>query len=72
MGLARRPSLVAMGSHVGQSRSVGPYRYPARPFVIHVIDEGGAKVVANVLVDRLVEGRHCLKVPAGWKCPDFG
>ncbi len=43
-----------------------------RPFVIYVIEEGGAKVVANVLVDRLVEGRHCLKVPAGWKCPDFG
>ena len=43
-----------------------------RPFVIYVIDEGGAKVVANVLVDHLVEGRHCLRVAAGWKCPDFG
>jgi hypothetical protein len=43
-----------------------------RPFVIYVIEEGGAKVVANVLVDHLVEGRHCLKVAAGWKCPDFG
>lgn len=43
-----------------------------RPFVIYVIEEGGAKVVANVLVDRLVEGRHCLKVPGGWQCPDFG
>jgi hypothetical protein len=42
------------------------------PFVIYVIEEGGAKVVANVLVDRLVEGRHCLRVAAGWKCPDFG
>ena len=42
-----------------------------RPFVIYVIEEGGAQVVANVLVDRLVEGRHCLKVAAGWKCPDF-
>jgi hypothetical protein len=29
-------------------------------------------VVANVLVDRLVEGRHCFKVPTGWKCPESG
>jgi hypothetical protein len=43
-----------------------------RPFVIYVIEEDGAKVVANVLVDRLVEGRHCMKVPTGWRCPDFG
>jgi hypothetical protein len=43
-----------------------------RPFVIYVIEEGDAKVVANVLVDRLVEGRHCIKVPTGWRCPDFG
>jgi hypothetical protein len=43
-----------------------------RPFVIYVIEEGGTKVVANVLVDRLVEGRHCIKVPTGWRCPDFG
>jgi hypothetical protein len=43
-----------------------------RPFVIYVIEEGGARVVANVLVDMFVEGRHCLKVAAGWKCPDFG
>lgn len=43
-----------------------------RPFVIYVIEEGGARVVANVLVDLFVEGRHCLKVAAGWKCPDFG
>lgn len=42
-----------------------------RPFVIYVIEESGAKVVANVLVDRLVEGRHCLREAAGWKCPDF-
>jgi hypothetical protein len=42
-----------------------------RPFVIYVIEEGGARVVANVLVDRLVENRHCRKVPGGWKCPDF-
>lgn len=42
------------------------------PFVIYVIEEGSAKVVANVLVDRLVEGRHCLRVAVGWKCPDFG
>jgi hypothetical protein len=43
-----------------------------RPFVIYVIEEGAAKVVANVLVDRFVEGRHCLRVAAGWKCPNFG
>ena len=43
-----------------------------RPFVIYVIEEGGAKVVANVLVDRFVEGRHCARVAQGWKCPDFG
>jgi hypothetical protein len=42
-----------------------------RPFVIYVIEEGGAKVIANVLVDHLVENRHCVRVPAGWKCPDF-
>jgi hypothetical protein len=43
-----------------------------RPFVIYVVEEGGARVVANVLVDLFVEGRHCLKEAAGWKCPDFG
>jgi hypothetical protein len=37
------------------------------PFVIYVIEEGGAKVVANALINRLVEGRHCIKVPTGWK-----
>jgi len=42
-----------------------------RPFVIYVIEEDGAKVVANVLVDRLVEGRHCIRTGTGWKCPDF-
>jgi hypothetical protein len=42
-----------------------------RPFVIYVIEEGGAMVVANVLVDRFVEGRHCAKVSSGWQCPDF-
>ena len=42
-----------------------------RPFVIYVVDEGGAKVVANVLVDHLVENRHCLRVATGWQCPDF-
>jgi hypothetical protein len=43
-----------------------------RPFVIYVIEEEGAKVVANVLVDRVVEGRHCLKVAGGWRrCLDF-
>lgn len=43
-----------------------------RPFVIYVIEEGGTKVVANVLVDMFVEDRHCLKVPTGWQCPNFG
>ena len=43
-----------------------------RPFVIYVIEEDGAKVVANVLVDHLVEGRHCMRAATGWKCPDFG
>jgi hypothetical protein len=42
-----------------------------RPFVIYVIEEGGAKVVANVLVDRFVEHRHCARVSGGWQCPDF-
>jgi hypothetical protein len=42
-----------------------------RPFVIYVIEEESAKVVANVLVDRVVEGRHCLNVAGGWRCPDF-
>lgn len=42
-----------------------------RPFVIYVVEEDGAKVVANVLVDRLVEGRHCVRVDGGWQCPDF-
>ena len=41
------------------------------PFVIYVIEEGSRKVVANVLVDHFVEGRHCAQVDAGWKCPDF-
>src|SRR5438034_7769595 len=31
------------------------------PFVVYAIGVGGAKVVANVLVDRLVGGRHCLR-----------
>jgi hypothetical protein len=42
-----------------------------RPFVIYVVEEGGAKVVANVLVDRLVEGRHCIQTGAAWQCPNF-
>ena len=42
-----------------------------RPFVIYVIEEGGARVVANVLVDHFVESRHCARVAARWKCPDF-
>jgi hypothetical protein len=42
-----------------------------RPFVIYVIEENGAKVIADVLVDSFVEGRHCARVADGWKCPDF-
>jgi hypothetical protein len=42
-----------------------------RPFVIYVVEEAGAKVVANVLVDHLVENRHCVRDGQGWKCPDF-
>jgi hypothetical protein len=42
-----------------------------RPFVIYVIEEGGTKVVATVLVDHFVEGRHCARAGGGWKCPDF-
>jgi hypothetical protein len=42
-----------------------------RPFVIYVIGESGAKVIANVLVDNFVEGRHCARVADGWRCPDF-
>ena len=42
-----------------------------RPFVIYVIEDGGAKVVANVLVNHLVDDRHCIRVASGWKCPDF-
>ena len=42
-----------------------------RPFVIYVVEEDGAQVVANVLVDRLVEGRHCIRTGPSWKCPDF-
>ena len=42
-----------------------------RPFVIYVIEEGGAKVVANVLVDHFVADRHCARVSGGWQCPDF-
>ena len=29
-----------------------------RPFVLYVVQENGAPVVANLLVDRFVEGRH--------------
>jgi hypothetical protein len=46
---------------------VGQYR----PFVIFVVEEGGAKVVANVTVDSFIEGRHCAHVGEGWKCPKF-
>jgi hypothetical protein len=42
-----------------------------RPFVVYVTEEDGAKVIANILVDHFVEGRHCAHTAAGWKCPDF-
>jgi hypothetical protein len=42
-----------------------------RPFVIYVVEEGGAKVIANILVDSFVEGRHCARIAEGWRCPDF-
>jgi hypothetical protein len=42
-----------------------------RPFVIYVVEEGGTKVAANVLVDHLVPDRHCILVADRWKCPDF-
>jgi hypothetical protein len=42
-----------------------------RPFVIYVVEEGGAKVVFNIVVDHFVESRHCARVSGGWKCPDF-
>ena len=29
-----------------------------KPFVIYVVDEGGQKAVANILVDQFVQGRH--------------
>ena len=41
------------------------------PFVIYVTQEADSKVVANILVDKFVEGRHCTHVSAGWRCPDF-
>ena len=42
-----------------------------RPVVIYVVVEGRTKVVFNIIVDHLVESRHCARVPTGWKCPDF-
>jgi hypothetical protein len=41
------------------------------PFVIYVTQEADSKVVANILVDKFVEGRHCTHGAAGWRCPDF-
>ena len=38
------------------------YRVPAagdpQPFVVYVVEEGGKTVVANILVNHFVEGRH--------------
>jgi hypothetical protein len=31
---------------------------PARPFTVYVVQEQGRPVVANIVPDRLVEGRH--------------
>jgi hypothetical protein len=42
-----------------------------RPFVVQVIEEDGARVVSNVLVDNFVEGRHCALSAGTWRCPDF-
>jgi nitrogen regulatory protein PII-like uncharacterized protein len=42
-----------------------------RPFVIYVVEERGAKVVANVLVHHLVPDRHCVLVADRWRCPNF-
>src|SRR5262245_57112417 len=42
-----------------------------RPFVVQVIEEDGARVVSNVLVDNFVEGRHCACAAGTWTCPDF-
>jgi hypothetical protein len=42
-----------------------------RPFVVQVIEEDGARVVSNVLVDNFVEGRHCAFAAGTWTCPDF-
>jgi hypothetical protein len=42
-----------------------------RPFVVQVIEEDGARVVSNVLVDNFVEGRHCALAAGTWRCPDF-
>jgi hypothetical protein len=39
--------------------------------VIYVIEEGGAKVVANVLVDHFVESRHCARLAHDGSAPDF-
>ena len=40
-----------------------------RPFVIYVVDEGGTKVVFNIIVDHLVESRHCARVPTRVEVP---
>ena len=37
--------------------SVGASGEP-KPFVIYVVDEGGQKTVANILVNQFVKGRH--------------
>lgn len=42
-----------------------------RPFVIQVIEEQDAIVVANFIVDQLVAGRHCVQTDGAWQCPDF-
>jgi hypothetical protein len=72
----------SIGSSITISRTAGAvgfvfYMYmesstdKLRPFVVYVTEEDGAKVIANILVDNFVEGRHCARTAKGWKCPDF-
>ncbi len=41
------------------------------PITFTSIEENGAKVVANILLDKFVEGRQCAFEAGRWKCPDF-
>lgn len=50
------------GGHTGFAYSM--YSIPKsgqqKPFVIYIVEESGQKFVANILVNRFVEGRHQL------------